>query len=279
MPPLLIKRTDPIVKAVRRGATRQLDAAIESLTGNGSADPAAARRELQRLQALLHQFRRPLGGEVFNREHRQVVRCLKQLSPVADLRLDTLADVANQDPKLDVQALREQLIADTAEAKPRKRKKQGPDPKQLRLVADLAELRMRARYWHLPDGGFELLTPGLRLSYQRAAKLVQTNGPAADTADALDRLALQLQSFERACPVLLEPYRKALRALERNARKQAQLAALRPATEQHEALLARIDETLAQYGQDTARLRQQLFVETTPAFLKRMQGYWTAWRG
>lgn len=287
MPPLTIKRTEPLVKAVRRGATRQLDAAIAALTETKHPRPDLARRELLRLRATLHLFRRPLTAEVFGRENRLVTRCLKQL-PGQDATLETLDRLAATAPALDVAELRETLAAETRPPA-RKRKNAGPDPKQLRLVADLAEMRMRARYWHLPEGGFELLAPGLRQTYARAARLSReftSNSeqataklPGDELADTLGRLARQLQSLERACPVLLEPYRKALRTVERDTRQRAELAALRPHVLNHDALLARLDHEHEKLVGGVDPLLAQLFIETAPAFLKRLQGYWNAWRG
>lgn len=273
MPPLTIKRKDPLVKATRRNATRLLDAAIQSLTGS-SADPASARRELRRLQALLHLIRRPLTSEIFTREHRVIGRSLKLLPGEAVLTSDTLTALAAIEPALNAAGPLGQL----AGAAPKRRKKNGPDPKQLRLVADLAEMRMRARYWHLPEGGFELLAPGLRQSYQRAAKLSRSSNQPAEFAATLSRLADQLQAFERAWPDLLGVTRKSLRRLERQALKQADLVALRPHLHDHAELLARLDDQLAIHHAAASPLGDQLFVETPTAFAKRLAGIWNAWR-
>lgn len=278
MPPLTIKRTEPLVKAVRRAATRHLDAAIAALTQTKTPRRDVARRELLRLRDTLHLLRRPLTAEVFGRENRLVTRCLKQL-PGNNPTLQTLDRLAAQAPALDVAELRDTLVAE-AKPPPRKRKNAGPDPKQLRLVADLAEMRMRARYWHLPDGGFELLAPGIRQTYNRAARLAQNkDADPGELADALGRLARQLQSLERACPALLEPFRKAVRAVERDARQRADLLDLRPHVLNRDALLTRLDDERHKLAAAAEPLLSQLLIETTPAFIKRLRGYWDAWRG
>lgn len=277
MPPLTIKRKDTLVKAVRRSATRQLDTVIGSLTGPKPADAALARRELLRLQALLHLVRRPLTSEVFTREHRVVVRGLKALPQETTTPRDTLIALAAIEPPIDVQERLDQLD-DAPTAPPKRRKKTGPDPKLLRLVADLAEMRMRARYWHLPDGGFELLASGLRQSYQKAAKHRAPDASPAEFAAALGRLANQLQALERAWPQMLSTTRKAMRSLERIAQQQAEGAALRPHIQDHPALLARLDDQLAELHAAGTPVRDQLFVETPAAFAKRLAGIWDAWR-
>lgn len=277
MPPFTIKRKDSLVKAVRRSATRQLDTVIESLTGPKPVDAALARRELLRLQALLHLVRRPLTSEVFTREHRAVVRGLKALPEPTVLPGETLTALAAIEPTIDVQERLDRL-AEVQAAPPKRRKKTGPDPKLLRLVADLAEMRMRARYWHLPEGGFELLASGLRQSYQKAAKYRAPNASPAEFAAALGRLANQVQALERSWPQMLSALRKAMRTLERHAHQQAEWAALRPHIQDHPALLARLDDQLAKLHDATTPLRDQLFVETPAAFAKRLAGIWDAWR-
>lgn len=277
MPPLTIKRKDPLLKAVRRSATRQLDVAIASLTGEHPDHPKA-RRELLRLQALLHLVRRPLTREVFSREHRVVTRSLKLLPSATPSPRQTLTDLAAIEPKLDATDALARLDQADQSPTPKRRQPPGPDPKLLRLVADLAEMRMRARYWHLPDGGFELLAPGLRQSYQQAAKLSVSAQSPREWAAACGRLADQLQALERAWPEQLSALRKTLRTLEHHAHQQADLTALRPALLDHADLLARLDDQIAQHDAATQPRRSQFFVETPTAFAKRLAGVWHAWR-
>ena len=276
MPPLTIKRKDSLVTAVRRNATRQLDAVIDSLTGP-KPSPSSARRELLRMQSLLHLIRRPLTGEVFNREHRAVLRGLKALPDASATQRELLIELAAVEPAMEVSALLDMIESETDPPRT-PRKKTGPDPKRLRLVADLAEMRMRARYWHLPDGGFELLAPGLRQSYQRAATRRGPDTSPAEFAAALGRFADQLQALERVWPDMLITTRKAARRLQQHAQRRADLAALRPQVQEHAALLTRLDERAEQTHAATLPLREQLFVETPAAFTKRLGGWWDAWR-
>ncbi|MEM6853935.1 MAG: hypothetical protein AAF593_05955 [Planctomycetota bacterium] len=276
MSPLTIKRKDSLVKAVRRNATRQLDAVIDSLTGP-KPSPTSACRELLRLQSLLHLVRRPLAGEVFNREHRAVLRGLKALPDASVPLRETLVELAAVEPTVEVPALLDGIEPEQTPLRT-PRKKSGPDPKLLRLVADLAEMRMRARYWHLPDGGFELLAPGLRQSYQRAATRRGPEASPAEFAAALGRFADQLQAVERVWPDMMITTRKAARRLQQHAQRQADLAALRPYIQDHADLLTRLDEQAEQAHAATLPLRDQLFVETPAAFTKRLGGWWDAWR-
>ncbi|MEM9881934.1 MAG: hypothetical protein AAF800_03320 [Planctomycetota bacterium] len=217
MPVTPLKRKEPIVKSVRRQARTHLDAVIAALTQDDAA-VGAAHHELTRLRALLRLVRRPLGAEVYRREHRAVEAAWKHTRPAPPAADDATPPAA-------------------------------PDAAVYRRVADLAEVRMRARYWHLPDGGFELLEPGLRTAYRDARREA--------TADTLSILRRQLAQVERSWPDVLTPTRKALRTAER-------LAARDPADTDNAELMS---------------LTARLFAETPAAFTKRLGVYWHAWRG
>ncbi|MEM6458747.1 MAG: hypothetical protein AAF710_05080 [Planctomycetota bacterium] len=222
MPVSPLKRKEPIVKSVRRQARAHLDAAIAALTRDAAA-VGVAHHELARLRALLRLVRRPLGAEVFRREHRAVEAAWWHTRPDPPRADDSEPPAASA----------------------------VPDAAVYRRVADLAEVRMRARYWHLPNGGFELLEPGLRTAYRDARR--------HPTADTLAILRLQLAQVERAWPNVLTPTRKALRAAERLAAKHA--------------------DSPDASGGDLAPLAARLFAETPAAFTKRLAAYWHAWRG
>ncbi|MEM1107830.1 MAG: hypothetical protein AAGH99_03980 [Planctomycetota bacterium] len=279
MPPLAIKRKDSLVKAVRRNATALLDAAIEALTGRSPSEAELAYRDLLRLQSLLHLVRQPLGREVFNREHRIVARSLSALSPPRVTAAETLRHIAAAKPVISADGILEK-IADEADPAPiqRHKTKTGPDPERLRLVADLAEVRMRARYWHLPDGGFELLAPGLRRSYQQAARSATAETPLDENAAALRRLADHCQAFEKAWPELFLATRKALLVAEKRVGQQVELATARPFITDHPELLARTDKHIATHREAVTKLQTQLFAESPAAFAKRIGVIWEAWR-
>lgn len=278
MPATTIKRKDTVVKAVRRNAAVHLDAVITALTGTRDDRLAVAERELRRMVALIELVRRPLGAEVFQRERRVVLRALKVVASNADvLKAAGLKSLAAADPPVAVDALLERMAVGSDQSKA-ERKKTEPDPKVLRLLADLAEMRMRARYWHLPAGEFELVAPGLRASYLRVHKLAA--GPATDTAaEAWGTLADQLQGIERAWPALLTPLRKELRAAERKARRLATLTDLIEPVVDHETLRPRLDAELAELEKDASAHHARLLAETPAAFVKRIGAYWDVWRG
>ncbi|MEM7626885.1 MAG: hypothetical protein AAF333_14925 [Planctomycetota bacterium] len=278
MPATVFKRKDTVVKAVRRHATVHLDAVIAALSGASDDRLATAERELRRLAALLELVRRPLGGEVFQRERRTPTRALKAVAgSVAAEQIAALKSLAAADPPVDVDDLVKTLASAPA-AGASHRKPRGPDPAVLRLLADLAEMRMRARYWHLPAGEFELLAPGLRASYQRARRLAV--GPATrETAEAWGTLADQVQNLERAWPELLAPLRKELRAAERQTRRHATLLELVAPVGDHDTLRPRLDAELAGLEKSSAAYCARLLAETPVAFAKRLNVYWDVWRG
>ena len=277
MPVTTFKRKGPLVKTVRRNATTHLDAVIKALTGTADDRLAVAERELQRLMALLELVRRPLGGQVFQRERRVLLRAFKALPDSAEERkMAPLRALAAADPPVDVDEVLPQITPDPA-PKPTA-KKAGPDPKLLRLLADLAEMRMRARYWHLPAGEFGLLAPGLRASYTLARKHA-AGPPTAAAVEAWRTLADQMQSLERAWLPVLTPLRKELRSAEKQARLGAAVHDLKSALGDHATLGPRLDAELSGIDKTAPAQHARLLAETPAAFVKRMQAYWDAWRG
>ncbi|MEM8737750.1 MAG: hypothetical protein AAGG38_04640 [Planctomycetota bacterium] len=323
MPSFTFKRKEPLVKAVRRGAVRHLNVVIEALTRPGQS--AKFGRELARLDALVQLFRGPLGPEVYRRESRVLTRAFQSIQPAGAIGQAEVASrltaLASEPPAIPIDGLLETPASVTAERpqasdeskEPGGRGKRGaPDPDRLRLMADLAEMRMRARYWHLPDGGFEQLSPGLRRSYNQAAKAAESlstsgraappdgSGAAGDAAaqvvpgavsgvipgvilgKAVVRLAVQIQSFERVWPDGLQVYPRELRGLADALRERAVLTQLPQCWEGHaqERELETRRQAAALEWDGTIRLASaRLFAETPAAFVKRLGAYWAAWRG
>lgn len=278
MPSTSFKRKDTVVKAVRRNAVAHLDAVINALTGKDEDRLVVARRELGRMSSLLELVRRPIGAEVYRRERRTLARAMKTLAePAETIDISMLKSLASAPPQINVDDLVEQLSVEADPPKPRK-KKPGPDPKVLRLLADLAEMRMRARYWHLPRGEFEILAPGLRASYARVKKLSAASA-TQETGEAWGVLGDQLQAMERAWPAVLTPWRKEVRDAERQSRARAAFGQLARTFGDHETLRTRLDAELSALDQTATTIHARLLTESPAAFVKRLGVYWDVWRG
>ena len=292
---------------------------------------AKARQEAAAFNALLQLVRTPLGAEVYRREQRWLKRLRRMLDAPAiasrkPAKSPRSATTRHDDPGrwrdlarrggLEGKALDLVVAAAAAASEPADKQEdaagqvpqgaraeaaadadapvaaKGPDPALLRRRADLAEARMRARYWHLPtlepggDGEFKLLSPGLRRPYQRARKLAadcdadhDDGAPAtAALAEALDTLSLQLRLIEKAWPDLLQPLRKAADDAADHAHQRAALAQLQHVLPDHADASTAVD-TAAQARQAALdSILDRLLTESAPALSKRVEAYWNAWR-
>lgn len=266
------RRKDPVVKAVRRSAAAHLDGAIAALTGS-RADREAARREVERLGSLLRLVQRPLGSAAVSRERRVLQRALQQLAPREAPGAAALRALAAAEPAVDVGVLLQETFPE-GEAPDRP----DPDPEVLRLLADLAEVRMRARYWHLPAGGFAVLAPGLSWAYRGALKAASAE-PSCGASAAWRTLGDQVQLLERAWPEQLAPLRKSLRAAQKRAEALSAFAGLAEPVGDHPQLRPRLDAQTARLTAEARADRLRLLAESPAAFVKRLGAYWTAWRG
>jgi len=267
---------------VRRAALGHLEAADVALRnaaegGKRAATQAArARRELLRLRALLRLVRGPLGVTAFNREHGAVQRLVRRVTPHAE-GIDAAA----------VRALR-QLSKELDAAKPDEavagQKPSAAGPALLRSLADLAEVRVRAAHWHVPEAGFDALAPALRRVWRQSGRPVtgvRAASPAA-LADAALTLHDQLRCVERVWPEAIDAPRQLARVLASDASRLAALSGLpaRPGGDSAaaEPLATRLDDARAGAAADVNAGAARLRAETPAAFTRRVAGYWVCWR-
>lgn len=160
------------------------------------------------------------------------------------------------------------------------------NPAIYRIVADMAELRGHAGDWPTDTSDSAALPRGLRRGYNRALRAIDQ--PINKTAlpeliNALRQLELQLAVLTKCCPGMIKAQRKLL------SKTMDQLDTIRMDIELDGAL----SRQLGQAGRASApksepidrRVRQVLdadgaaaLAETTAAFHKRLQAYWSAWR-
>ena len=209
-----LKRRESLVKFIRRASLACLDNAAASLDRSGKPKVAAARQDLYRLRALLGLFRGPLDTQTFVREHAAVGRILRKLNTL-DKHADqpairTLSRLAANKPQL---SMPDALLNPTGQAKPRP-KRTRREPVRLRVMADLADLRMRASHWHLPAMDFDAIAPALRRSHRLAA-----------TGHAQGAWALrdQLRYLERLWPEAITAPRRVATQIARDADRLATL--------------------------------------------------------
>lgn len=287
MPRIALKRREPLVKFVRRAARGHLDAAERALQAGAHGGKRArthtaqARRELLRLRALLQLTRGPLGPTVYSREHGAVQRLVRRIAPHAAPTdaATTRALAAFAGPPSKAPGDRDTRPAAAT------------GPALLRALADLAEIRVRAAHWHLPEAGFDALAPALRSAWRQSARQV-SNAPRASTstttAGALAQAALtlhdQLRCLERMWPEAIDAPRRLARGLAADATHLAALDALDapPAQPPQGAADAqwhkRLTDARAQARADVNAAAALLAAETPAAFTRRAAAYWGQWR-
>ncbi len=256
------KRKETLVQGVRRLAVRRIDK-LTKMLGEWPLDDdtrAAAQRQAYCFDALLQLVRGPLGPEVMRRESRWLRRLHKSLNTPPTL--SEHGQGTGQDPPQPGISPKKALS----------------NPARLRRLADLAEARMRAQYWHLPAGEFDLLAPGLRRSYGRARKLADDPQKLNELADALRMLTHHLHLIQKAWPDVLDAMRQEAAAAEKHARRLDELQSL-PSADKHPSddmpdHAVQKTNLQSDLGQSTGRL----LTESAPAFAKRVEAYWNAWR-
>ncbi len=284
-----VKRKEPVVKAMRRTACERLDRALASLH---TADAGLAgvadrvRNDLDRLLALWALVSPGMDKAAAQREAKVLRRSWRKMQrkPDVEARLRACLESAGGNlAGITPETIFEPASQDQEnESKPRRRKR-GPDPAVHRMIADLAEVRMRAGYWHVAGEGFAALMPGFRSTYTRARRLATEEplGDPADLAVALRRLADQQRWLERCWPEVLGAQRQRLIDLAEVANGCAEDLALSetlPEGGASQRVAAFID---AQTQQAESTIRQQaraLFSETPGRFIDRHAAYWSAWR-
>src|SRR5438105_7666864 len=159
--------TSPSPKAVRKKAEKQLQKAVEALSGEAGLDPDEAthdaRKRTKRLRALLRLVRRELGDDVYHRENGALRDAARRLSPVRDAwvlveALDDLVNPADDELSADsVASLRGVLVRDhrTLQAG------QGEDDALQQAARDYEEVLARVSGWPLRDHGWGSLDDGL----------------------------------------------------------------------------------------------------------------------
>ena len=267
MPRCALKRREPLVKFVRRAACGQLDAADDALQAAARGDKRArdrvarAQRELLRLRALLRLVRGPLGPDTFGREHGAVQRLLRRIAPHGPAGVTAATAKAAE---IDTPAPVSTPVA---------------TPVLLRALADLAEIRVRAAHWHLPNAGFDALAPALRTAWRQAARPL--GGARATPPAALAQAALtlhdQLRYLERVWPDALGAPRGLARTL---ATEATRLAERNPAPGDHVPVepVKHADQARAAAVARVNAAAALLAAETPAAFTRRVSAYWDQWR-
>ncbi len=304
-----IKRKEPVNSGLRRASIERIERSID-LLNDVSEEPVRAvhqsRVNMKRLRAVLRMIRPVVGDEVYKRENRCFRNVSRQLSGLRDATVmlqtfDVLLRDRDEQPDAEaIQAIRagmeHDLCAAAVQSEPEPQVDQHAHRRTVvfRILADLAEARIRAQYWPIPDDDFKVLAGGLRTTYQEARRLAgkaaRSNGSRIchEWRKQAKYLLYQTRLLVKTWPAMIKAYRESLDELADCLGEHHDLTLLRrqinsrddsevhqEAVDQlNEIIEKRLDNLLLQ-----ARvLGRRLFVESPSQFINRIDGYWHAWR-
>jgi CHAD domain-containing protein len=172
---------EPLPDAARRVAYGRIDHALDELSGKSDSDAETAvheaRKDMKKLRALLRLFRDELGDEAYRSENEAFRGVARRLSGARDAdvmlgTLDRLRAATGSELSSKVHSgLRRAL-------KEHRRSLEGTAAGRRRTLnearADLKEARSRVESWQLGEDAFGSIEPGLRRTYRRGRRSMQT---------------------------------------------------------------------------------------------------------
>jgi len=284
----MLRRQDHVGTGLRKIACDCVEGAIRSLTRQPGSS-AASLEFIAQAEAVLALIETDLPQTVSRRDRALMTRVRKSLSDMtrpAELldQLDLSLPKAPDDPEqaAAVKTLRKHWSSLAATGQTFNTRGGGFDPAIYRMVADMAELRGHLGTWPVDTISQDVPPRGLRRSYTRARRLIEqpiTSATLADALSALSTLDLQLAVLIKACPPMLKGHRKLLgKAIAAMRHVELELAlekSLHEATgdkpSKQPSVIQRLAEPIVLYAEPA-------LAETSAAFDRRIQSYWSAWR-
>lgn len=290
---------EQIGPGLRRIALEQLDHALESLTEPGERSPKAiheARKSFKKIRAALRLVRDEIGPDLYRQENVFYRDAGRRLAGVREsfVMIETLDDVvAVYADRLDgttFQETREQLTTAHQEGS-RRIIQEEAIPAQ---VTELLEGR-RPRLATLPieRQTYEAIRPSLRRVYERGYNGLQTayGEPRPENfhewRKRIKYLWYHVRILNPLWPALFQAWAEELHELSEHlgvAHDLAQLHALLLAEpelcpgEERRLLLDLLDQRRAEREAAAHPLGKRIYSEKPGAFVRRMGGYWQAWK-
>src|SRR3954451_4683096 len=274
---------EPVPEALRRIARGRIGHALDELGGksDSSAEEAVheARKDMKKLRALLRLARDELGDDVYRRENTCFRDAARELSGVrdADVMLGTLKGLDGSFPELRSALEEHRRSASQADATGA-------------AIATLEAARERVDEWPLEHDGFEALEGGLRRIYRRGRRALREveEEPTTEILHEWRKrekdLWYHLTLLREAWPPVLKVTADEAHELSDhlgNDHDHAVLAEWAHARCGDDAL-AGFDEAVAArrdpLQREALELGRRLYAERPGAFVRRLGGYWQAWR-
>jgi CYTH domain-containing protein/CHAD domain-containing protein len=293
-----LKRKEKVGEGLRRVAAGRAAKIVERLDGVSDDELAAAihgaRKDIKKVRAVLRLSRRELGEDLFdaeNRRYRDAGRLLSG-SRDAEVKLQTLNGLeehfGRELPSAWAGGWKRLLegerdaVAGAADGEARARIGE--------VVATISAAQERIAEWPLQGDSWALLGPGLRRSYGegRAAMRQVRDDPGPELVHEWRKrgkdLWYQTRLLERAWPSLLGVTVGELHDLadllgdHHDLSMLADDLAARPGLGSRQALAALIERRQTELLDQALALGERLYAEKPKAFVRRLRGYWAAWR-
>ena len=287
-----LRRLEPAGTGLKRIACAQIELAIRCLTRQ-AGQALAAEQAITQANAVLALVEPDLPRPIVRRDKAILARLgsgLTELTGPARLaeRLASNYKKSPSDAALSaaVKTLRKRWANHNPSGAALSSKAGSFNPVIYRLVADMAELRGHLGDWPVDAVPNDQPPRGLRRTYNKARRLPAepiTTESLKQRAEAASELAVQLSVVSKACPGMLKAQRKliarAAESMQDLIHDHALHAALRAELGKAASSSLPKRKPLTQQAAEPLSELNTALAETPAAFMKRVQAYWSAWRG
>jgi CHAD domain-containing protein len=296
--PYRLENGEAVRDGLRRCAREQLDDAVKELTDGVDGDPVEAiheaRKALKKERSLLRLARSALDPRERRQEAivlRQAARSLSQARD-ADVMIETLDDLskrfAGAVPSTAVASARKRLV----EERDGERAGSMQSGSAAAVAIELRAAGRRVDSWHLRRGGWAAIAGGLLRSYRRGRRAFDL-ARAEPTPENLHDWRKRVKDLWYHLRLLRPLSESTMRGQADEAHRLSELLGddhdiyvLREALTgmaneipvDVDPLIAAIDHRRGMLQTDAVLLGRRLYAEKPKAFLRRIHGYWKAWR-
>ncbi len=298
--PYRLKKHETVPDGVRRIATEQIESALANLSKISEDTETAVhevRKELKKARALVRLVRDDLGEAAYSVENDALRDAGRRLATVRDSvvrirALDALAGKLGDEAPVDtIRAIRRRLVSRNRSASRRLVRGRAPSLR----AAELARARARVDGWPLPREGFAALDGGLRRMYAQGRRRFgrawtdRTDEELHAWRRRAKDLRYHVELLHPIWPELMRDLETTLHDLTDRLGEDHDFAELRrtispPAGSSGEdpgvlVLVSEIDRRRADLQQKARPIADRVYQEKPGAFVRRIEGYWTTWRG
>jgi len=296
---LRLKRNESAGNGIRRVARELVDEALD-LSEKKTEDaktPHELRKAFKKIRSVLRLVRDEIGQEVYRRDNVLVRDLGRRLSAVRDAAvregaLEKLQEESRKDvPAADLSAIRSRL-----QSRRRAERRRLRAEKVLPAVAaGLHELRRSIRTWPLDQSGFPCVEKGLRRAYRRGKK-GSAEAYQSKTDEAFHEWRKRAKDLRYHVELLEPAWKDTMSDLEKSLHDLTDLlgddhdlgdlhrvlTSSPRLTRGAKGISGVLDFILRRRSELQAKARplaRRLYAEKPAAFVKRIEGYWNAWRG